>query len=76
MSHLSKDQPQDKLLKGRLVAASLLAISTCGTLALFGSVPVIARMLSAPGAPDSPRQAEQPQPPRWFSELLPGSNRS
>jgi hypothetical protein len=61
----------DQLLKSRLLAASLLALSTCGTLALFGVVPTIARILSADSTPqNAPRQAEQP-PNWWFSEQPP-----
>jgi hypothetical protein len=31
-------------LKARLLAVSLMTASTCGTLALFGSVPVLAKI--------------------------------
>ncbi|MFM7424558.1 MAG: hypothetical protein ACKO7W_06120 [Elainella sp.] len=40
-------------IKRQLLAASLFTLSTCGTLALFGSVPVIARILSDLPAQDS-----------------------
>lgn len=54
-----------KTVKTQLLAVSLFTLSTCGTLALFGSVPVIARMLSdLPGQSSVPLSFEQPAPPR------------
>lgn len=44
-------------IKAQLLAASLFTLSTFGTLALFGSVPVIARILS-----DLPGQQAAPLP--------------
>ncbi len=44
-------------LKAQLLALSLFTLSTFGTLALFGSVPVIARILS-----DLPGQQAAPLP--------------
>jgi hypothetical protein len=31
-------------IKARILAVSLMTVSTCGTLALFGSVPVLAKI--------------------------------
>jgi hypothetical protein len=44
--------------KAKLWAASLFAASTCGTMALFGAVPVIARLA------DQQAQQAQTQPVR------------
>jgi hypothetical protein len=50
--------------KAQLLAVSLVTLSTCGTLALFGSVPVIARMLA-----DLPGQQATPLPLERTSTL-------
>jgi hypothetical protein len=50
--------------KAKLLAVSLFTVSACGTIALFGCVPVIARMLS-----------EHPPTPPTF-EALPRMNAS
>ncbi|MBW4465271.1 MAG: hypothetical protein KME07_07495 [Pegethrix bostrychoides GSE-TBD4-15B] len=66
-------------VQSRLLAGSLLVLSTCGTLALFGAVPMIERRLSAFTPSNSPRQAQsdqlnqsdqlarpdQPEQPNW-----------
>jgi hypothetical protein len=54
-----------RALKTKLVAAGLLTVSTCGTMALFGAVPVIARFSG---------QAEQAQvQPPQSPEILKAS---
>jgi hypothetical protein len=44
-------------LQSRLLATSLFALSACGTVALFSSVPMIARLLS-PNEPLVPLQSQ------------------
>jgi len=60
-------------LKAKLLAVGLFSLSALGTIALFGAVPVVARMLSDSSNPvprpqveaDSPvKLTEQPNP-RW-----------
>lgn len=46
-----------QLIKAKLLAVSLFAVSACGTMALFGCVPVIARILSA-DQPSTPSQVQ------------------
>jgi hypothetical protein len=43
--------------QSKLLATGLLTVSACGTIALFGSVPVIARILS-PDEPLVPLQSQ------------------
>jgi hypothetical protein len=44
-------------IKAKLLAVSLFAFSACGTVALFGCVPVIARILST-DHPSTPSQVQ------------------
>jgi hypothetical protein len=79
MNH--QTNPNRQSLKARLLAGSLFTLSACGTLALFGSVPVIARMLSTavPSVPEASRPAAEQHLPNWkFSEQPPirAGNRS
>ncbi|NJO80486.1 MAG: hypothetical protein HC827_19585 [Cyanobacteria bacterium RM1_2_2] len=43
--------------QSKLLATGLLALSACGTMALFGSVPTVARLLS-PDDPLAPLQSQ------------------
>lgn len=49
-------------IKAKLLAVSLFALSTGGTMALFGCVPVIARILSPDQQPVPPQTQAFPQP--------------
>ncbi len=54
------------LFKTRLLAGSLFLLSSGGTLALFGLMPVVAQKLSAdPAAQNLPLHAEERQAPTW-----------
>ena len=57
-------------IKAKLLAVGLFALSTGGTMALFGCVPVIARMLS-PDQPSMPPQTQAfpQQSPEWKGSL-------
>jgi hypothetical protein len=60
-----------QVVKERLLAGSLLALSTGGTLALFGAVPLVADLFSSP-PPSWSQQAERQHSPNWrFSEQPP-----
>lgn len=60
-------------LKAKLLAVGLFSLSALGTIALFGAVPVVARMLSDPSNPvprpqveaDSPVKLTKRSTPRW-----------
>lgn len=53
-------------IRAKLLPVSLFALSACGTIALFGCVPVIARMLSDDSPAIPPLFQAFPQP---FEEL-------
>jgi len=60
-----------QLVKERLLAGSLLALSAGGTLVLFGAVPMVAHVFSSP-PPSWFQQAERQHLPNWrFSEQQP-----
>lgn len=61
-------------IKAKLLAVGLFTLSACGTVALFGAVPVIARILSDDVPPALPQFQAFPDMP--VSPTAPKSERS